>query len=147
MSTIIYTDILAMEYLFMTCFDYNTQTMDIKPDLPFLNIHNLFPNERISVYLDKHNRVFLNQMITFLNKQATLLRAWLQKHQRNVNYNNELLWLLTERLGTVILKINVYVVYFWKNIKLMKGIALRKHSLHEKTAASVLLKLLISQNE
>ena len=27
------------------------------------------------------------------------------------------------------------------NIKLMKGKALRKHSLHEKTAASVLLKL------
>jgi len=31
-------------------------------------------------------------------------------------------------------------------IKLMKGIALRKHSLHEKTAASVLLKLFISSN-
>jgi len=32
-------------------------------------------------------------------------------------------------------------------IKLMKGGALRKHSLHEKTAASVLLKLFISGNE
>jgi len=32
-------------------------------------------------------------------------------------------------------------------IKLMKGKALRKHSLHEKTAASVLLKLFISGNE
>jgi len=30
------------------------------------------------------------------------------------------------------------------NIKLMKGKAPRKHSLHEKTAASVLLKLFIS---
>jgi len=29
--------------------------------------------------------------------------------------------------------------------KLMKGKALRKHSLHEKTAASVLLKLFITQ--
>ena len=29
----------------------------------------------------------------------------------------------------------------------MKGKALRKHSLHEKTAASVLLKLFISSNE
>jgi len=29
----------------------------------------------------------------------------------------------------------------------MKGKALRKHSLHEKTAASVLLKLFISGNE
>ena len=32
-------------------------------------------------------------------------------------------------------------------IKLMKGKAPRKHSLHEKTAASVLLKLFISGNE
>ena len=32
-------------------------------------------------------------------------------------------------------------------VKLMKGKALRKHSLHEKTAASVLLKLFISSNE
>ena len=32
------------------------------------------------------------------------------------------------------------------NIKLMKGKALRKHSLHEKTAASVLLKPFISSN-
>ena len=32
-------------------------------------------------------------------------------------------------------------------IKLMKGKALRKHSLHEKTAASVILKLFISSNE
>jgi len=31
--------------------------------------------------------------------------------------------------------------------KLMKGKALRKHSLHEKTAASVLLKPFISSNE
>jgi len=34
-----------------------------------------------------------------------------------------------------------------ENKKLMKGKALRKHSLHEKTAASVLLKLFISGNE
>jgi len=33
------------------------------------------------------------------------------------------------------------------DIKLMKGKALRKYSLHEKTAASVLLKLFISSNE
>ena len=32
-------------------------------------------------------------------------------------------------------------------IKLMKGKALRKYSLHGKTAASVLLKLFISSNE
>jgi len=34
-----------------------------------------------------------------------------------------------------------------KQNKLMKGKALRKHSLNEKTAASVLLKLFISGNE
>ena len=34
-----------------------------------------------------------------------------------------------------------------KNNKLMKGKALRKHSLHEKTAAPVLLKLFTSGNE
>jgi len=33
------------------------------------------------------------------------------------------------------------------NIKLMKGKTLRRHSLHEKTTASVLLKLYISSNE
>jgi len=31
--------------------------------------------------------------------------------------------------------------------KLVKGKTLRKHSLHEKTAASILLKLFISSNE
>ena len=39
----------------------------------------------------------------------------------------------------------VFLVFF--SYKLMKGKALRKHSLHEKTAASVLLKLFISGNE
>jgi len=34
-----------------------------------------------------------------------------------------------------------------KQTKLMKGKAPKKHSLHEKTAASVLLKLFISSNE
>ena len=28
--------------------------MNITPDLPVLNIYNLFTNERISIYLDKH---------------------------------------------------------------------------------------------
>ena len=34
--------------------------MNITPDLPFLNIHNPFTNERISVYLDKHSRMCLD---------------------------------------------------------------------------------------
>ena len=36
---------------------------------------------------------------------------------------------------------------FQKSTKLMKGKALRKHSLHEKTAALVLLRLFISSYE
>jgi len=36
---------------------------------------------------------------------------------------------------------------YWRKIKLMEENALRKHSLYEKTAASVLLKLFISSNE
>jgi len=43
--------------------------MDITPDLPFLNIHNPFTNERInSVYLDKHNRMFLNTKDFFVKQ-------------------------------------------------------------------------------
>jgi len=44
------------------------------------------------------------------------------------------------------LSLETYCLKF-KKIKLMKGKALRKQGLHEKLAASVLLKLLISDNE
>ena len=59
----------------------------------------------------------------------------------------------------LLLKSRLYfVLYFYLNLdliscvfsdlyELMNGKALRKHSLHEKTAASVLLKLFISGNE
>jgi len=40
-----------------------------------------------------------------------------------------------------------YMPLFLFKVKLMKGKALRKHSLYEKTAASVLLKPFISSNE
>jgi len=39
------------------------------------------------------------------------------------------------------------LIGLYEKIKLMKGKALRKHSLHEKTAASVLLKLFTSGND
>jgi len=35
-------------------------TINITPDLLFLNIQNLFTNERISVYLDNHSRMSLD---------------------------------------------------------------------------------------
>jgi len=41
----------------------------------------------------------------------------------------------------------IMIIYQSLIKKLMKEKALRKHSLHEKTAASVLLKLFISSNE
>jgi len=46
-------------------------------------------------------------------------------------------------------KFHQQICFFYKieESKLMKGKALRKHSLHEKTAASVLLKLFISSYE
>jgi len=48
---------------------------------------------------------------------------------------------------SLILKLDHPIELYIFNNKLMKGKALRKHSLHEKTEASVLLKLFISGNE
>ena len=51
----------------------------------------------------------------------------------------------------ILLPYNSMIIYYFDcilmKIKLMKEKAPRKHSLHEKTAASVLLKLFISSNE
>jgi len=46
--------------------------MDITPDLPFLHIYNLFTNERISIYLDKHNHMSLNSMDYFVQQISHL---------------------------------------------------------------------------
>jgi len=40
--------------------------MNITPDLPFQSIHNLFTNERISVYLDKHSHMSLDTKDNFV---------------------------------------------------------------------------------
>ena len=45
-----------IEKLLIMLFE-STQTMNITSDLPFLNIHNLFTNERLSVYLTEHSRM------------------------------------------------------------------------------------------
>jgi len=42
--------------------------MDITPDLPFLDIHNPFNNERIRVYLDKHNNMSFNTSDCFVKQ-------------------------------------------------------------------------------
>jgi len=52
---------------------------------------------------------------------------------------------INEHVGGVCVKMCIIKLIFV--FKLMRGKSLRKHSLHEKTAASVLLKLFISGNE
>jgi len=47
----------------------------------------------------------------------------------------------------IIVEMQLVIVSQLLSIKLMKGKAFGKHSLHEKTAASVLLKLFIGSNE
>ena len=47
----------------------------MKPDLPFLNIHNLFTNESISVYLDKHSRMSLGTKNYFAKQISHLSKG------------------------------------------------------------------------
>jgi len=49
--------------------------MSITPDLPFLNIHNLFTNEMISVYLDKHSRMSLDINDYFVKQISNLSKG------------------------------------------------------------------------
>ena len=49
--------------------------MNITPDLPYLKIHNLFTNERISVYLDKHSRMFLDTKDYFVKQISHLSKG------------------------------------------------------------------------
>ena len=49
--------------------------MDIALDLPFLNIYNPLTNERISVYLDKHNRMFLSTKDYFVKQISHLSKG------------------------------------------------------------------------
>jgi len=52
-----------------------TRFMDITPDLPFLNIHNPFTNEKITVYVDKHNCMFLNTKDYFVKQISHLSKG------------------------------------------------------------------------
>ena len=45
---------------FNSTYPCGIKIMNITPGLPFLNIHNPFTNERISIYLDKHSRMSLD---------------------------------------------------------------------------------------
>ena len=60
-------------FYFLNCFE--RVIMDSTPDLPFLNIHNPFTNEKISVYLDKHNCMFLNTKDYFVKQISHLSKG------------------------------------------------------------------------
>jgi len=49
--------------------------MNITPDLPYLNIHNVFTNERISIYLDKHSRMSLDTKNYFVEQISHLSKG------------------------------------------------------------------------
>ena len=49
--------------------------MNITPDLPFLNIHIPFTNERLSVYLDKHSRMSLDTKDDFAKETSHLSKG------------------------------------------------------------------------
>ena len=61
---------------------------------------------------------------------------------KSLNSKNDAIYSISEEY-----LIALYIMDIIYDIKLMKGKTLRKHNLHEKTAASVLLKLFISSNE
>jgi len=46
--------------------------MNITPDILFQNIKNPFTNERISVYLDQHSRIYLDTKV-YSVKQTSFL--------------------------------------------------------------------------
>jgi len=56
-------------------------SMNITPDLPFLNIHNPFTNEGIRLYLDKHSRMsfdkngFFVKQISHLSKGVVIVNS------------------------------------------------------------------------
>jgi len=49
--------------------------MDITPDLPSLNIYNLFNNERIRIYLCKHYCMSLNTKDYFVKQISHLSKG------------------------------------------------------------------------
>ena len=50
-------------------------TMDTTPDLPFLHVYYLFTNERISVYLDQHIRMYLDTKDDFVKHISHLSKG------------------------------------------------------------------------
>ena len=55
--------------------DISVLWIDITPDLKFLNIHNPFTNERISIYLDKHNHMSLDKKDYFVEQISHLSKG------------------------------------------------------------------------
>jgi len=80
--------------------------------------------------------------ITYRYHKIKIEKCWPTHKYIGQSFKQYLLWYFQ------ILFCWIFRLQHWfYTFKLMKGKALRKHSLHEKTAASVLLKLFISSNE
>ena len=60
------------------------RTINIMPDLPFLNIYYPFTNKRTSYTWTNIVSCFWTQTISLLNKLATCIRAWLYQPRCNV---------------------------------------------------------------
>jgi len=56
-------------------FKGDLKKMNITPDLPFLNIHNLFTNEWIGVYLDKHKPMSVDTKDYFVKQISHLSKV------------------------------------------------------------------------
>jgi len=61
--------------------------VDITLDLPFLNIHNPFTIDRISVYLDKHSRMSLDTKDYFVKQISHLSKGVVIRSSLSSNFN------------------------------------------------------------
>ena len=102
----------------------------------------ILPNHTINKKLKFHDRFLKNYKNNYVNMKPlkvvlpAIRRALRSKPENLANDHNDQIkrTLFLGRHSDIVKRLD----------KLMKGKALRKHSLHEKTAASVLLKLFIS---
>ena len=53
----------------------NAERLNITPDHPFLNILNMFTNEIISAYLDKHGRLSLDTKDYFVKQVSHMCKG------------------------------------------------------------------------
>ena len=105
--------------------------------------------------------LFINSVVCEISVRANRNQMYITSMYKilyGVKVFQTTLWLSTGSICDVTLVVSCGFYFLWfyclkdhvvirRVLKLMKGKALKKHRLHEKTAASVLLKLFISGNE